>query len=42
MVSESKYTSRPNTPSGSNVPMVLTTKVSAMPMDTGKSMLMLR
>jgi hypothetical protein len=39
MVSESKYTSRPNRPSGSNVPSELTTKVISMPSATGRSML---
>ena len=39
MVSESKYTSFPKVPCGSNVPTVLTTKVISMPTATGKSML---
>ena len=39
MVNESKYTSVPNGPCGSKVPKVLTTKVTNMPMATGKSML---
>ena len=38
MVSESKYTSRPKVPAGSNVPAVLTANVTAMPSATGKSM----
>ena len=39
MVSESKYTSRPNAPAGSKVPSELTTKVINMPSATGRSML---
>ena len=42
MVSESKYTSRPKMPLGSNVPAVLTTKVMPMPSATGRSMLTCR
>ena len=40
MVSESKYTSLPNKPWGSNVAAELTMKVTQMPNATGKSMLM--
>ena len=42
MVKESKYTSFPNTPSGSKVPSELTIKVMIMPKATGKSILMRR
>ena len=42
MVRESKNTSRPKIPCGSNVPAVLTTKVINMPKATGKSILTLR
>ena len=42
MVSESKYTSAPNTPPGSKVAPVLATKVMAMPSATGTSMPMWR
>ena len=38
MVSESKYTSCPNTPSGSKVAPVLATKVTSTPSATGTSM----
>ena len=42
MVSESKYTSPPKIPSGSNVPALLTRKVINMPKATGRSMLICR
>ena len=42
MVSESKYTSRPKVPLGSNVPAVLTANVTAIPKATGRSMPMRR
>ena len=42
MVSESKYASLPNTPPGSKVAPVLTTNITAIPIDTGRSMPMRR
>ena len=42
MVSESKYTSRPKGPAGSNVPSELTPKATSIASATGKSMLMRR